>query len=1539
MFVHGLGGGSRKTWSKNHDPRLFWPKHWLPLDSDVRKARILSFGYNADFRPGSSRNTSNISDFAKVLLYELGFGKDENGKSLGIGLVPVIFVVHSMGGLVAKKAYLLGQNDERYRDIVRAISAIVFLATPHRGTDLAQTLNQILMVSFQTRKSFIGDLVRSSPALEDLNEQFRHIAPRLSIVSLYETLPTSIGSMELMVVEKESSTLGYPGEISRALHADHHEVCKYPDPENSNYIAVRNALKSLVKELIQEGADTLSEPLDIGTMESETLFAAPPDPVEDFDSFRRQWAPGTCDWLLHEPDVESWLDGTLESCIVWLVAPPGSGKSILSTHIINHLQTSGIACQYFFFRAGDCTKSSLSTLLKSIAYQVARDIPTFKSALADLSKEGIRLEQADPVLIWHKLFELILFRMELPEPLYWVIDGLDESDSPNALLDLLRGISNSRVPIRLLAVGRKLQSLVLSFNSLSESISVKIVETGYRKQVSEDIDMVVEKKLKLLSVSDELKQRVTQSIIDRAKGNFLWVQFVLEEIINCRSEDAIQGILNEVPDDMNRLYKRMELSLLNDLQENDRRLATVLFEWVICAQRSLTLKELSLAISPEFSKLLNLERTIGDVCGQFIFVEGAGRVRIMHQTARDYLIETSDVFSVDPPRAHAQLLIKTLSALQDPQLRIKLAQGQRTLRSMNPFVFYAATSWIYHLQHADATSDEALDILLKLFKNPYVLTWISLLAYIGQLEVLPEAADALVTFVCENREGSTIRNLTPHRLSDLESLEQWAVDLVEVACKFSRHLLLQPLAIYKLVPPFCPENSALRQQFHQPGLAEVLVSGISNTAWSDNLARIVLPNGERTFEIIACAGPYIAVVGFSGRIFLWDSYNFTKVCTLDHEDNIATICFNGSGDKLVSYGLDKSTKLWSIPSGKLLGEAPNPANAKAIKMTFAEKDTRILSVMGDRVIRYLLTDQFATGWCVLNPALPSEDGDSIHLPSGVAFNQDATQVGLSYKAFPLSVWGLDELNCIGRCKRAKEPSRRQGNHSTGWSPVKSFTFNPVSGHVVGIYRDGTVFKWHPVTGENFEVISIRCAAHEVAVSPDGKLFITYNTNRVIKVWDFANFNDIYQLTAGDLSVGLIFGPDCKRFYDIGFSTINAWEPNILSGFSGACGHSSEVSSEEQSPAHELQTSGKPPAAYEAVSVLSVSPDNSFYCVGNDHGRVKLFETHSQESIELEKFLDFFGVANLAWAKDSSLIAASSLSHEVVVKRLGPGRGSIKNGMLVESMPSPKVDLNSGIFHMLFNSDASLLLLIGVNRGQILSVGSGTTRAVSALECDSSRWWFTHPTQNQFFLGVGAVDAKVYRWDDFKEQTCLLFPEDLQHSDHRTILRPNQNLPEDSMGSGRDSPLGSAFSVHKAMHTQDGEHLLVQTKHRSPRARNRNRLLIFNVYDFEVGNDEDAVPPMPAYFHIPPTIEDSVEYPLGILSGSRLVFLDADLWVCTVKLHSWSKELVIRRHYFIPRDWTSNEGLEQCFLLADGTILCPKGDEVAVMMGDLDSVGF
>jgi hypothetical protein len=90
VFVHGLGGSSRMTWSKDRDLEFFWPLKFLPFEPDIRDARIMTFGYNADFRPGSKGGSTSVLDFAKELLYDLKYAKDDSAgelEELGMGEV------------------------------------------------------------------------------------------------------------------------------------------------------------------------------------------------------------------------------------------------------------------------------------------------------------------------------------------------------------------------------------------------------------------------------------------------------------------------------------------------------------------------------------------------------------------------------------------------------------------------------------------------------------------------------------------------------------------------------------------------------------------------------------------------------------------------------------------------------------------------------------------------------------------------------------------------------------------------------------------------------------------------------------------------------------------------------------------------------------------------------------------------------------------------------------------------------------------------------------------------------------------------------------------------------------------------------------------------------------------------------------------------------------------------------------------------------------------------------------------------------------
>lgn len=88
---------------------------------------------------------------------------------------------------------MLALQDNKYAQVTRCIrqGAIIFLGTPHRGSESAATLHAVLAATVGS-KAFVEELKTKSGLLTAINEDFRHCAKHLTLWSFYETMPTSV---------------------------------------------------------------------------------------------------------------------------------------------------------------------------------------------------------------------------------------------------------------------------------------------------------------------------------------------------------------------------------------------------------------------------------------------------------------------------------------------------------------------------------------------------------------------------------------------------------------------------------------------------------------------------------------------------------------------------------------------------------------------------------------------------------------------------------------------------------------------------------------------------------------------------------------------------------------------------------------------------------------------------------------------------------------------------------------------------------------------------------------------------------------------------------------------------------------------------------------------------------------------------------------------------------------------------------------------------------------------------------------------------
>ena len=319
------------------------------------------------------------------------------------------------------------------------------------------------------------------------------------------------------MLEKDSSVLGYPGEISKALDADHHGVCKYDSPKDPSYVIVRNVLKSLVSKILssRRRKSTDQSAFREESQELEAILAISEPPDVDYIFFRDRWALGTCEWILQNPLYIDWFNSSgPEPRILWLHGGPASGKSVLSSFIINDLVERHACCQYFFIRFADSSKRTLSTLLRSLAFQLAQALPLFRDKILQLSDEAIKLETADARTAWQRIFKSILFKLDIEQPLFWVIDGLDESDTPRSVINLFSEIYAATIHIRVLIVSRKNQELLSSFQRLPKELNLHVIQSeGHVEDFRRFIDQELE-----VSGTDIFKEEVASRFL--TEGQF-----------------------------------------------------------------------------------------------------------------------------------------------------------------------------------------------------------------------------------------------------------------------------------------------------------------------------------------------------------------------------------------------------------------------------------------------------------------------------------------------------------------------------------------------------------------------------------------------------------------------------------------------------------------------------------------------------------------------------------------------------------------------------------------------------------------------------------------------------------------------------------------------------------------------------------------------------------------------------------------------------------------------------------------------------------
>ncbi|KAI1179121.1 hypothetical protein F4777DRAFT_19089 [Nemania sp. FL0916] len=1498
IFVHGLNGGSRSTWSKtSNGNNTFWPKDWLPCDNAFGDVRIHTFGYSSGL---NHRSILDIADFAGNLLACIRHcpamaSNDTTG--------PIIFVGHSMGGLVIKKAYILARQISEYGGLADRIRAMFFLATPHQGAGIAQLLGRFLAIVPGARP-FVNDLVPQSHMLQAINDEFPRYCQKLQLFSFFETKPMFYGVGKGLIVERHCAVMNYPNERRTYLDANHRDAARFSTKTEPSYVLVRNALATFIDSQKQS---LKIEKKKFGDMELDALslfLGVPSAPEDDLMANELRKLPGTCQWLVQKDTFQQWRDA-LTSEVFWLQGRPGAGKSVLASHVINHLRALDLDCCYFFCINRDNSKATISALLRSIAWQMAvlhPEIFTMISIVANSWKER-PIDKVDHIMVWRRIFTTAISKIRFKNPQYWIIDALDECNNGLELMALLKKIQEMW-PVCILVTSRTSADAYLkTSNPPMDVIAETILEDN-----KTDIAAFLNANLHHLpGTTTSAQQDVSDRILQNASGCFLWVSVIVRELREVHTTAEINQVLDSNPSDMDAFYAR----ILDEMSRAKfgKDLAKAILTWVTCASRPLSVEEIHFAIENDIGDSINsIEKSIG-TCGNLVFIDEAKKIQLIHLTAREFLMrkDVRSEFIIDRPVAHKRLALICIRSLCGVQGNTKKTSGNRrfandrTNNSEQALYDYAAAYLFEHLLQADSTDTETFIELAKFFSSHKALAWIERLAGQSDLQRLYQAGKDCTSLATRRAQAPPIGVQ-----GQMSLIERWGIDLVRLVNKFGKRLNQFPSSIHYLIPPFCPSESVFRKQFANPHLG-LHVQGCISKNWDDCLGTISYPRPSKPTDVIS-SGNRIAVVLSNSTVIIYDNTTLVETNILLHREPIWSVAFSEDGNLFASGGA-KTVRVWNLCSSEEVISFRVPA--VCMSLGFIDDDNMLLvAVKNNSILYWDIANNVSRGEPIdwTRDLLNDDPQVQARRPTIAAFSPEQNLLAIVYRGEDILVWTPDGEQVHDMYEKESGSYRYASTKvADGSTTVWTVIFGSTEENhlLIAAYSDGDLVVYDTDSGERRSTLE-NVNAQTLACSPDGRTLATADSQGNIDLFDLRTLKFISRLrhdTDPIRTKKLAFTSNNLRLLDIQGRLLSVWDSTILLR-QGSKDENYNTASFSTIPQSTDCDSGRS-IAITAIACMRNSP--RVIC-GNDEGAVHIYniasEPHGQELFIhtpncTVTLLHFDDRSNTLTCADT----AGRVTCRILIQKAA--KTWVTSKILFDYTHT------SPIVQVIASLERTRLLISTFTKDVLWNLDMTDSNRIQDIESNAKPSWLTSPRED-FLLRFNKTTAKVYSWE---------------------LLAPVRSV---ALGLHDDIPL-TVESVTPLLHPQ--YFITVQSSGTDERSPTR----MYHLWDFrDFTSESDKATPVLDFAKL----DVKVETFIGI-ANERAVFLDPDNWVCSADIitpgsvssmaaaGSIPITANVTRHFFIPDDWVSLVNKPLVDVQQSGEIIFAKRANLAVIRRGLE----
>jgi hypothetical protein len=902
----------------------------------------------------------------------------------------------------------------------------------------------------------------------------------------------------------------------------------------------------------------------------------------------------------------------------------------------------------------------------------------------------------------------------------------------------------------------------------------------------------------LLWRSKGAETKILKQILDMARDNFLWTYLAVRTLKSSHALKHLKRTLTDLPADMQAMYDRMALSLTQSMLSmsyQNQELSQTILQWVTCALRPLSLKELTDALE---MNILDMNVSIMELCGGFVTICNEERVSLIHETAQEYLTTLSptrqSVF-VNVKEAHRMLLERCLKSLTDPEFK-------EHVNSTEPpaFLSYSISAWPQHLTMSfDLEEPHLLEAFLSFLRERHMLTWIYAAVKRNDLPSLVTASQHLAKIVAKLRANQS--ELT-FNTDTIAIIDDWATDLVRILGKFGPNLSREPQSILSLIPPFCPENSWIYRQFGTEHWVKITISGLTGgTTWDDSWGRFSIPRKGVIASVISL-GTRIALLHIhksTSHISIYNATTLEVQRSLKHSELVLSIQGSKSGEKLVSYGY-KTTRVWNIKTGWCLAVVNNPTKRRRPhSIVFKEAQNKVVVCGEDRCIRSFNipaenSDHEAStqlGWNTDTTIMERIEHDTVvNFPMCSALNSNATMVAFCYRNHPLTVWRITHptqaAELVGQCYISYDQRVASSANRRAFLKMFRVAWHPSEDYVFGMDQVGFLCRWDPTKEESVSPNAcVQTGGSCMALSADGSIIATGDAMGIIKIFRTRDFAIIYQNWSRDPVKQLSFGTDATRLYDNRGTYGNIWQQSeLLELVNSDTGDDTSVPNVliVRNKSMNNGMNG------DKITSMSYQPQGLFYAYGTDNGVANLCKVGQGIVQKLAKISSSLSIEQMAWSWDGQLVAFADLSRKVHIKSLETSELS-----QVECTAEPVWELviphddNNIIEQLMFHPDERKLFV--ATRDNIYSIDiHNHTYKYEALPAELQSLqgrvkWAYHPMNSSRILAFTNSQLHVFSCEELREvkqYRYLHLPMGTEPEDQKSLIRLDQLSTDESV---------------------------------------------------------------------------------------------------------------------------------------------------------------